>query len=303
MRVLNAPVRPSDSIGDLCVALAHRWEPERLFVIFTAYFDEADTHTATPTIIMAAFLAHAYQWRRFEIRLARIQEKFGFKIFHAKDFKVPKGEFAGWGEAKAQALIWELTELVRDTLTDGMVVALEHARYASEYRAPPIPKKMSLDSQYGVCFRSCLSHLLDRMKERGYRDKLNIVMESGHKNVWDCGRIFDGLKKRFDQGGLPVLGTFTVQGKNDSPPLMVADFLAAFYSMLRAQYPGQSPDAYADRAPEPGSGEAQLTFLELLPDALRNLKLNFERLRQMEIDNWRAKRAARLAALQEGALP
>lgn len=28
-------------IGELCIALAHRWDPERLFVIFTAYIDEA----------------------------------------------------------------------------------------------------------------------------------------------------------------------------------------------------------------------------------------------------------------------
>ena len=28
-------VRHTDSIGRLCIALAHRWEPRRLFVIFT----------------------------------------------------------------------------------------------------------------------------------------------------------------------------------------------------------------------------------------------------------------------------
>jgi hypothetical protein len=58
---MNAPIRPSDCIGELCIAVAHRWEPERLFVIFTAYFDETDTHGPAPTAILAAFLGHAYQ--------------------------------------------------------------------------------------------------------------------------------------------------------------------------------------------------------------------------------------------------
>ena len=46
-------------IRELCLALEHRWEPEELFLLFTAYFDEADTHGGAPTIIMAAFLGAA----------------------------------------------------------------------------------------------------------------------------------------------------------------------------------------------------------------------------------------------------
>jgi hypothetical protein len=70
---VNAPIRASDCIGELCIALAYRWESERLFVIFTAYFDEADTHGAAPTVILAAFLGHAFEWRRFEQKLAKLQ--------------------------------------------------------------------------------------------------------------------------------------------------------------------------------------------------------------------------------------
>jgi hypothetical protein len=62
---------------ELSIALEHRWKPDALFVIFTAHFDEADTHGPEPTIIMAAFLGHAYQWRRFEMKLGRLQSKHG----------------------------------------------------------------------------------------------------------------------------------------------------------------------------------------------------------------------------------
>ena len=70
-----------------------------------------------------------------------------------------------------------------------MAVALTRERYLTEYRAPPIPKKMNLDSQYGACFRCCMARLFEVMAERGYQDRLNVAMEDGHPNVWDCGRI------------------------------------------------------------------------------------------------------------------
>ena len=75
---MNAPICASDWIGEYCLALAHRWDPERLIVIFTAYFDEADTHGPSPDIIMAGFLGHAFQWRRFQKKLAKIQRKENF---------------------------------------------------------------------------------------------------------------------------------------------------------------------------------------------------------------------------------
>ena len=63
--------------------MEHRWKPNELFVIFTSYFDETDTDGPSPTVIMAGYVGHAYQWRRFEKKLAGIQGRYGFKIFHA----------------------------------------------------------------------------------------------------------------------------------------------------------------------------------------------------------------------------
>ncbi|THD83275.1 MAG: hypothetical protein E7812_00335 [Phenylobacterium sp.] len=156
---------------------------------------------------------------------------------------------------------------------------------------------MNLDSQYGVCFRSCLSHLLDFMASRDHRDRLNIVMEGGHKNLGDCERIFNDLKGRYRRQGVDIFGTFSVGAKDSCAPLMLADFLAAFYSMLRAQNP-EGIAAYAGQTPEPPKGEASLTFLELRPDALRNLKTGFERMRELEAEAWLGRRAARAVKMQ-----
>jgi len=260
-------------------------------LLFTAYFDEADTHGPSPTVIMAGFLGTARQWEIFERRLRALQRRDVFNIFHVNEFKSKSGEFAGWADAKCMKLINDLTELVRDNLTEGVTVHLEHDRYLNEYRAPPIPKKMTLDSQYGVCFRACMSQLLSIVLADGKRHRLNVVMEGGHPNVGDTMRIFDDLRRRLKQRrGIDPLGDIIIAKKYERALLMVADFLASTYSMMRASRERREID-YAAETPEPPKGQAGLTFLELLPDALRRLKEDFEADRQEAAAAWRARRA------------
>lgn len=283
-------------IEELGIALLHEWKPSELFVIFTAYLDEADTHGPDPTVVMSGFIGHAYQWRRFEVKLKRLQARDGFTIFHGKDIRGRSGEFSGWAHEKRVRLLEDLTALVRDNLTEGVTVALERDRYLNEYRAPPIPKKMNLDSQYGVCFRACMSHLIDLMMARGNRDRLHVVIERGHHNAMDCERIFNDMKNGLRRGGIDILGTFTIESKTSCHLLMMADFLAGTHSRVLAAKEAQGLD-YQAILPEPPKGEASLTFLELLPEALWNLKKHFELNRQQQVEQWRRGRDARKAAL------
>jgi hypothetical protein len=263
-------------------------------VIFTAYFDEADTHGSAPTVILAAHVGHVYQWGQFEKKLARLQQWYGFSIFHAKEFKAKSGEFRGWSDDKCAALIAALTELIRNELTAGITVALEHSRYVTEYRAPPVPRKMSLDSQLGVCFRACMSPLLVLLEARQWRDKLNVVMERGHKNVGDCERIFNELRGYFRLADGHFLSEFTVAAKETCAPLMVADLLAATNSMMRARLAEGTLDLTPVTA-DPKRKGAKLSFLELKPDALTGLKVGFEKMRRRKVELWREKRTAKKA--------
>ncbi len=253
-------------------------------MIFTANFDETDTHGPKPTVILAAFVGHAYQWTRFNIKLGRLQTKYGFKVFHATDFKGKHREFSGWSEEKCAALIADLTALVRDNLALGMTVALPYDRFINEYRAPPIPSKMHLDSQYGVCFRACLAYLIDFLALRQHRQR-------GHPNVRDCEPIFDDVKKRFHSIGLDIFGDFTIEKKDTWPPLMVADMLAHTYSMARANDAAGILPAGAIQPAKTLKGA--LAFLELAPNALADLKAGYVRFRQLEIEEWRQRRDAR----------
>ena len=259
-------------------------------MLYTAYFDEADTHGPSPTIIMAGFLGTAPQWEMFGRRLRALQRSNGFRVFHVNEFKAKSGEFSGWADTKCMKLVEDLTALVRDRLTEGLTVHLERERYLNEYRAPPIPRRMNLDSQYGVCFRACMRQVLAILTEDGKRHRLDVVIEGGHPNAKDCVRIFEDLKWRLrKRRGVDLLGKITIAKKHESLPLMVSDFLASTYSMMRASQQAGGLD-YAQEAPEPPRGQAGLTFLELLPDALQRLKEDFEADRREAAAAWRARR-------------
>jgi len=241
---------------------------------------------------------------RLEKKLARLQARYGFTIFHAKDFKpsasgVRSGEFSYWTDDKCDQLIADLTQLVRSTLTQGITISLSHGRYMNEYRAPPIPKKMNLDSQYGACFRACLGQLLILMSERGNRDRMNVVFEGGHRNVKDCERIFNDVKRQWTRRGIDVLDTFSVGNKSDCMPLMLGDFLAAGRSLLKSRTEDGTinivdyilPSVTGNRSAPKGS----IAILELAPDALKNLKVGYELNRQKAAEQWRARKSAKRA--------
>jgi len=282
-------------VGGLCVALELRWNPDGLSVIFTAYFDESDTHGANPTVIMGGFLGHAYQWRVFNRDLDRIRAEFGFRVFHAKEFKHKSGDFRGWDDEKCRRLLDVLTHLVHQRLTEGVTVDLPRKRYLDEYRNLPFPANMQPDSQYGLCFRVCLRHFLQIVGARGgKRPTLHIVIEAGHKNVRDTERVFNELKKWMARRGSEALGAITIAQKSETNERMVADFLAHTYSMMRASNPlllQQLPDQ-SEPSDRP-RGEAGLTYLEFRNETFQEFKDIFASERQAAIDDWRARRAVK----------
>jgi hypothetical protein len=193
-------------------------------------------------------------------------------------------------------LVHDLTVLVRDNLTEGVTIHLERSRYEEEYRKPPVPKRMSLDSQYGVCFRACMAHLIAIVLRDGKKHMLDVVIEVGHKNVGDTVRIFDDMKALVGRRlNTELPRNIRVVKKQEAAPLMLTDFMAYTYSRMRASKAsgGLNYDAEAPMASR--KREAGLTHLELLPGALRGLKETFERERREAADAWRARRDARKA--------
>lgn len=274
---MNAPIRHSNFIGELCIALAHRWEPDRLFMIFDAYFDESDAHGPAPNLIVATYLGSARQWRQFERRLRRIQREFGFDIFHGKELRHGQGQFRGWSDSKKESLGRALVQLVTDELTAGIITSLNHDRYIREYRNTPTPKGMTLDSQYGLCFRGCMGQVVTTALAKHQRPKINVIIESGHRNVGDALRIFKETKEIHREQGIDVLREITIADKRDAAPLMVADMLAYTMSLVNARIRAGRLTLNAIAKGElPEGGVTGLAYVDFLPGALVAHKQDFE---------------------------
>jgi len=248
-------------------------------------------------MIMAAFLGSARQWDLFGRRIRALQRRDGFTVFHAKDFRALRGEFEGWGPEKCVRLLNDLAVAIRDNLTEGVTIALPRALYESEYRAPPVPKGMPLDSQYGVCFRTCLYRLIQIVTADRKKHKLHVVIENGHKNVRDTCRIFREIKQEFAELGVHILGDIVIAEKSERLELMVADFQAhASYlseKRLKVGQPGYCEMVNLRRDGAPKRGEAALTQIEFTPKSLRAIKTNWEAEKQARIEKWRAARDAK----------
>ena len=266
-------------IRELCIALEHRWIPEELFVLFTAYIDEADTHGAAPHMVMGALLGNARQWALFGRRLNKMRRTEAFTVFHATKFKASQGEFSGWDAPKSMRVVNDLTGIIQKELTEGCLINLSHDRYIREYRESFRPKGIDLDSQYGVCFRALMAHLVKILLAIGQsKHKLHIIVERGHRNAKNTEKIFNEIKLTLRARGIELLGDWTLKSKEESRELMAADYLAHSYAIM-IRPGGSGIKGYADDAPEPRKGDAGLTFLEFEPGALENLKTELRRQR------------------------
>ena len=106
----------------------------------------------------------------------------------------------------------------------------------------------------------------------GTRHRLHVVLERGHPRALNCERIFHETKMTLRAKGIDLLGDFKPAAKEDAAPLMVADFLAHSYLMLRDS--GEvigNPDTL-DEAGAPHLRKARLLHLGLEPDAIADLK-------------------------------
>jgi hypothetical protein len=106
------------------------------------------------------------------------------------------------------------------------------------------------------------------------------VLERGHRNALNCERIFEETRLTLEAKDIDLLGDFTLARKEKAAPLMVADFLAHSYLMMRRSgEPIGEPDTRA-KAGTPHFRKARLLHLGLEPDAIADLK------QRLQKDRW-----------------
>ena len=191
--------------------------------------DESGTHKGAPCVAVASAMANVRQWGEFQKGLDSLKRKFSFTVLHMKDLKAGNGEFRGLTSEKSYSLITSLTKLAADTLMYSADFVIEESAYQEFKR--DLPRKIRVDSRYGLGFRICLSGQLEELYRRFSHHKkfngtrLRFVMESGCSNAGDAKRIYDEVKRKL-KSAAPLLASLTFSSKSEADPLMFADFLA-----------------------------------------------------------------------------
>jgi hypothetical protein len=203
----------------------------RNFVIVTVYIDEAGTHGAAPHMIMGALVGRSGQWAYFDKKWRKMLRRNGVAYFHSKEWKHKQGPFKGWTYGKRAALIERASDIQRDTTLFGLTVKIKQDDYIKNYKSGERPKKVPLDSMYGLCFRHVVVFVVDTLSKSFNRNDIlvNFVLEAGHKNAGDAVRIFEQMKN--DKSGRSVaLGTLSLEGKRKFYGLQGADLVShTFY--------------------------------------------------------------------------
>jgi hypothetical protein len=191
----------SHSIGELSVALAHRWKPERVFMILTGYFDESGVHKSSPITMMAGFVADARQWRSYEKRVTKLFRRFKVDIFHAIDVRRGDDCFAGWTVNKKMSFLDEFHHIINETTEIGFnsVITDEDYRW---YLALKRPANVRAHSKYAILVRASLSSAVDSAirVERwatGSEPSLNVVLELGHKNSGEALDFYEQVRTMY----------------------------------------------------------------------------------------------------------
>jgi hypothetical protein len=103
---------------------------------------------------------------------------------------------------------------------------LRYDEYLEHYANGEKPRKIQLDTMYGLCFRYCAIQITDLLKNT-FKDKkltLNFICEESAKNFGQAKQIFDELKREEMFKG--VFGAIISGGKKDYPGLQGADYVS-----------------------------------------------------------------------------
>jgi hypothetical protein len=262
-------------------------------MIFTAYIDESDTHGSKPDMSMGALLGSGRDWTLYGRGLRGLQRKHGFKILHAVEFKTGKGDYADWPDWKFPAVYNGLGELGGKYLREAVSVRLPYDTYNKHF-LDALPPKMHRTSQYGVLFLATLDCLTSRVFQEGENHRLSVVVESGHRNAPDTGRLFKDRQAEWKAAGADFLKSHTLAAKADSPFLMAADFIAHGNAMeWRAMDEGKKRDFGAAGVKiEPQRGEPGWTVSLITPEYLAGLIDRFKEKKAAKHEDYLSRKAA-----------
>ena len=191
------------------------------------YFDDSGTDKASPIAVMAGYVAHAADWKKFENKSRRLFDKEEIPFFRAKLFEHGQKQFRGWEPERKLAFANKWLGFAHPLITRAVSSA---AVKSDIYAARSMDKKIPAVSPQAYCLQIALKHLcMDNAVWEGVqRYGLHLFIESSTPGT-DAG-----MREDFDRmvGVNKIrkhLKSVTFMPKASSRALQLADYLA-YYS-------------------------------------------------------------------------
>jgi hypothetical protein len=161
----------------------------------------------------------------FDKKWAKMLRREGVKVFHSKKLRDTDCDFAGWSRERKAGLISKAGDVVKVAMF-GLSTMVRQSEYDEFFKGGARPRKVPLDSMYGLCFRYCamfVSQVVQRSLE-GRDIRINFILESGHKNAGDAERVFHDLKR--DEPYSSIFKSIAFGAKGDFYGLQGADMVS-----------------------------------------------------------------------------
>jgi len=213
---------------------------------------------------MAGLSGDVESWNKFEWEWRKILSKYNLSHFHAKKMAHRQDEHKGWSRERVRHCWADLLYVMQEQELFISKTVLHREIYLKKYiELIQRGKRERLDSAYALCFRSIL-YSLPRLFQRRYQgDKINFVLEAGHRNAQDAVRVFNEFVTNHAVDRRNSVGSFSIINKLDSPALQAADMLA-YWIYRDLKHPDIWSDDTVDFIPEFELRRAGLNIYEHL---------------------------------------
>ena len=198
-----------------------------------AYFDESGTHSGSPVLSVAGYIASDEQWRHFEREWANVLKRSGHsqgKPFHMTDFECRHRLYREWSDEKRQWTIRRLIGIIKRRVRYGFSSSIEMAAYEELIGAPlRMQGKTSLDgahSAYSLCLADCLKQFEFWANKQSVSDRVAYFFEAGAGFGNDVTRMMSEISSSPRESARFRFGSWSFAEKSKVLPLQAADINA-----------------------------------------------------------------------------
>jgi hypothetical protein len=192
--------------------------------VVKAYVDESADEKKRYAYAVAGLIGSEERWLGLEIlwqsRTADLKE-----AFHMNECETFHGEFKDWDVPKKEALITDLTAIIRDSNLYGFGASVDIPMFRSVFPNEPN------DALYFLCFRHVIAQMSFWGTEAGQR--VAFVFDQQQQFAQRAHRLFDRLRKSPAKFG-SSLGSLAFEDRRKFVALQAADLVA--YETFKIQH-------------------------------------------------------------------